>query len=327
MEFLAYTVVTFFGVLFSLKKFPIKNPKLFFVIWFSVYFALVIIVRTNFQGDIIQYVKVMDYTSLSIFFIREPVVWLGQRYLFALTESAYIVFVIFDIILGIFLFKALKNFNLPQFAFFSILILFPFVLGMQTAYRQWVANIILLYSFSLMWSEQKTFKTYIFFALSFLSHNVIAVFFPILLVRNQKGLGELAWLISFTISLIGIYIAAETKSVANTGLDLSLIYLLILSFFFCLIFILDKGVIRKIRKQEYKIFLSLLIIVFFAYLLLSSAYIERISMICLIILYPILINLVEERFRQKEIIRIIFTIFGFMPMFLVSPQVSRFIFE
>ena len=331
MELFIYILVTFFGVLFSLKESLVKDPKLFFFIWFIVYFSLVFIVRNEFDSDINNYASAMNYSfeegfpvALSLHYIREPVIWLGQRYIYGLIENAFIVFIIYDFFLGIFLFKALKNFNLPKYSFFAVLTFFPFVLGMQNVYRQWVASIIFLYSFSFLWNEQKTFKAYTFFLLSLFSHNIGAAFAPILFIRNRKFFGKLAWILSFFVSLIVIYLGSEFKSPASTGKDLSFAYLFLLFFLLFTIYILDKGVFRKKRIFEYKLLLTLLIVSFFSMLLLSSAYVERISMFGLIIAYPILINLIEERFKQKEIVRITFTILGFLPMFLFP--VTQFIY-
>ena len=114
MELLTYIVVTFFGISFSLNGSLIKSSKLFFFIWFIVYFILAFIVRSKFDSDINNYANSMDYTSIASHRIKEPIVWLGHRYIYALFKDAFTVFMIYDLIFGILLFKALKNFNLPK---------------------------------------------------------------------------------------------------------------------------------------------------------------------------------------------------------------------
>ena len=325
MEILGYIVVIFIGILFSLKRSLIKNSTIFFLIWYMVYCSLSLVVRYKFDSDIITYANRMDGSSLAIYYIREPVVWLGHRFIFELTKDAFTVFVFFDVILGIILFKALRNFNVPQYAFFSVLVFFPFVLGMQNVYRQWVANIFFLYCFSFLWNQRKNVKAYTFFVFSVLSHNIALIFIPLLFIKHRKRFGSLVFLLSFVFSFIVIYIGSQIKSPASTGSDLSLLYLFLQLFFLFLVLLLDKGVFLRIRKLEYKLLLSLFIITFMATLLLSSAYIERVSMFCLIVTYPFLINLFEERIKPKVIIRIIFVILGFVPILFTS--VSRFILE
>ena len=325
MELFYYIFVSSFGVLFSLEKSPIKNSAVFFAIWFLVYLVLVIIVRNKFDADINTYANSMSYLSISLYYLKEPVVWFGQRYVFGLTQDAFTVFVIYDVIFGVLLYKALRNLNVPQYVFFSTLVFFPFVLGMQNVYRQWIASILFLYSFSLIWNERNSFRAYSFFAFSFLAHNIAAVFFPLLLVRKRKAFGKLIWPLSFVVSFIGIYLGSSSKSSANTGADLSTAYLILLFFFICLVLLLDKGVIRIIRNFEYRLLLSLFVLSLSATLLLSSTGGERVSMFSLMIAYPILANLFEERFRQKVLIRVSFTVMGFTPMFLFS--ISKFIVE
>ena len=46
-----------------------------------------------------------------------------------------LVFIISDLIMGLILFESLKIFKSPQYIYFSILIFFPFVIGMQNIYR------------------------------------------------------------------------------------------------------------------------------------------------------------------------------------------------
>ena len=87
--------------------------------------------------------------------------------------------------------------------------------------------------------------------------------------------------------------------------------------------LLDRGVIRKLRTLEYKLLFLLLILSCCAVIFLSSAGAERISMFCLMIAYPILVLLFEDRFKQKVIMRAIFSILGFIPMLLFG--VSMFI--
>ena len=194
---------------------------------------------------------------------------------------------------------------------------------MQNIYRQWVASVIFLYCFSFAWKEKDTVKTYIFFVLSFLSHNVAAVFFPLLLVRKRRFFGKVAWFLSFIVCFFGIYFGSTSKSSRETGADLSIAYLILLFFFLCLILILDKGVFRKIHKVEYKILFTLFAISSFGAILLAGAGSERVSMFSILVAYPILVNFLEERFMQKQIIRISYTVMGFMPIFLFS--VSQFI--
>ncbi|MFP3354170.1 hypothetical protein R0K04_22720, partial [Pseudoalteromonas sp. SIMBA_153] len=79
---------------------------------------------TAFDDDINTYADAMSSSSLAFYYLREPVVWIGQRFLFDLIGSQALVFIIFDFIALILLYKAFANYDLPQYAFFSILCFF-----------------------------------------------------------------------------------------------------------------------------------------------------------------------------------------------------------
>lgn len=321
MELTLYILLTIVGILFSLNKNASKNNGIFFVAWIVLYFILSLVVRIEFDEDIKIYASSMSYTSLSIYYIREPVFWLGQRYLFEYINNSYIVFVVYDVVAGIVLFKAFSNLKVPRYAYFGILIFFPFILGMQNIYRQWLASIIFLYSFSLVWKEDFSLKPYATFLLSCLTHNVAAIFFPLLLIKNKNPILKFFWLPSFIISFAGVYLGAEEKSSADTGDNLSMAYLLLLLTLFFLTIALDKGKILQKRIFEYKLIFSLFILALMATINLSSAGSERVSMFCLIIVYPVLAILFDERFKQKEPIRMAYISLGFIPMFIFSVSI------
>lgn len=323
MELIFYLGLAVLSIFFSIRCNVIANTRIFFIFWIVAYSSLVLVVRKTFDVDINNYASSMSYSSFSIYYIREPIVWLGQRYLFGWLQDPFHVFVIFDLLAGILLFRTLRNFNLPQYAFFSILIFFPFVLGMQNVYRQWVASIIFLYSFSLTWNQSDSVKRYTAFLLSVMSHNVAAIFVPLLFIKKRKVLGKLMWYGSFLVAILGIKMGADTKSSADTGSDLTLAYLFLITFFIFLIPLLDRGVVRKLRKLEYKLVGSLLLLSSCSIVFLSSAGAERVSMFCLLVAYPILVLLFEDRFKQKFLIRTLFSLLGFIPMLLFS--VSKFI--
>jgi len=323
MEISYYGFVVVLGILFSINDRPIANTRLFFVIWLGIYIGLSIIVRGEFDSDIEVYASAMTSSSMAVYYLKEPVVWLGQRYLFNYLQDPYAVFVIFDIVAGVILFNALKMLRVPQYAYFAVLLFFPFILGMQNVYRQWVASILLLSSFSLIWKGKSDLKAYAFFAASVLAHNVAAVFMPLLFINKGRATGKSVWVLSFGISFAGIYFGSETKSSAHTGANLSYAYLMLLLLFLCLVAILDKGVIRKERKVEYKLIVGLTVLSSLGTAILSSAASERISMLCLLVLYPVLSVFFEERIKQRVPLRISFMILGFIPILFF--QTSHFI--
>ena len=322
MESVYYIFLLFVALVFSFDNRHYKNTILFFVIWLVIYVGLALVVRGNFDADIENtYAPAMSGTSLSLYYLKEPVVWLGQRYLYSYVDSAYAVFIIYDILVGVVLFKALANFRIPKYAYFGILIFFPFILGMQNIYRQWVATILFLYSFSLVWAKEQNLKSYVFFTLSILAHNSAAIFFPLLFIKSHNFFGRLAWVLGLFVSFLGIHFGASTKSSPATGIDLSVAYLVLLFFLLCAIVALDKCIILRPGTSVCKLSLSLFALAAFGALILSSAGSERVSMFCLLILFPILSFVLEESFRQKTPMRITFTMLGFIPMLMFPVSV------
>ena len=114
MELFCYLGIMSLSLIFSLKRDVISSPYAFFVFWITAYTSLILVVRNTFDADINSYTAAMSGSSLSIYYLKEPVVWLGQRYLFSWLQNPFFVFVISDLLAGLSLFCAFKNFNLPQ---------------------------------------------------------------------------------------------------------------------------------------------------------------------------------------------------------------------
>lgn len=323
MELNSYLFIILLSIFFSTREKLISSTLLFFVLWFLVYLSLAIVVRANFDRDINVYASAMSYTSTSLYYLKEPVIWLGQRIVYGFTQDHVITFIIFDIFAGVVLFATLKNFEIPQYGYFSILAFFPFVLGMQNVYRQWISMILFLYSFSFAWNSSGRFRSFIWFLIAVASHHAAAIFLPLLFAGQRKLSGNFIWGLSLCISFAGIFLGTETKSHGESGADLRMVYLTILGLFIIVLFGLDQGSIKKRRLIEYKIFIGLFILSAFSAITLSSTGAERVSMFCLMILYPIIINVIEQTILQRLPVRISVSILGFLPMVLFD--VSNFI--
>lgn len=324
MELFIYIGLAIVAIFFSFTEDAFSQSNMFFTFWITAYISLILVVRTTFDFDIRNYAETMTYQSISIYYLKEPIVWLGHRFIYFWVQNPFYVFLLSDFLIGLILFRALKNFNLPKYAFFSILIFFPFVLGMQNIYRQWVANILFLYSFSIAWNQSGNIKKYISFMAAVLSHNAAAIFVPLLFIKRTNSLGQLKWYGSFFIATVGIMLGAETKSKSNAGNDFTLLYFFLILFLLILIPLLDRGLVRKIRALDYYTIVTILFLSGCSIIFLASAGAERVAMFGLIVAYPIIVKLIENRFKQKALPRAVFSLLGFMPMLLFS--VSIFLF-
>ena len=305
------------------RKILIKK-YIFFVLWGSTYIGLALIVRTKYDTDIITYVESMLSYSKDFYYIREPVVWLGQRYLYAIIKNSQLVFIIYDVIGGLFLYRALRNLNVPNYVFYSIIVFFPFILGMQNVYRQWLSVIIFLYAFSLNYTNSTKAKSLLFYIISVLTHNAVAIFLPLLFLHKKYNNYKLLWLISLVVSLLGIYFGAETKSISNKGLDLGLAYLIVISFCLVMLIYATHGKINSSNVYSYLYFLSLIIILLFSISYLSIIAGERIALFSYMLMYPVLALIIEKNFNQVIFLRILFVNLGFLPIFFFPT--SQFLF-
>jgi len=260
----------------------------------------------------------MSSSSFSFYYLREPVVWIGQRYLYQILGSQEVVFILFDMLaLGV-LYKAFKNYGLPQYAFFSFLCFFPFILGIQNVYRQWYSVVFVLYAFSI--SYESLSKRYFSFLLAGLSHNVAGLFSaPFFLI--SKKLWERALGVAFIfLTPIAVLLSADTKSSASTGQNLVLAYLFLIALIASVMVIASRLRIRQHEIKGYIILLCSIYSVVTTSLFLTSTGAERTAMFALMLLYPHLILSFEWHFKQSVILRAAVTVFGFFPVLLFGTR-------
>lgn len=325
MELLYYIIVFQIGLIFSIKKSLIRNQFLFFLLWFSIYIFLSVVVRQNFNGDISNYALAMQNPNYRIhpsefYYLKEPVVWFSQRFLYSIFKNESFVFVITDAIIGSILFKSLKILKSAQYIYFAILLFFPFIIGMQNIYRQWVSMILLLYTFANIWEEGKSKKTYFSFFIACISHNSAAVFLPILFIKSKKFIGNLNLIITIFVSLAILYLGAPSKAPMASGGEFSWLYILTIISTSIFILFLDRGIISIKRRKNHKLIIALAFLSILSLAILGSTGSERISISCLLIVFPMISLIIEERINQKIIPRIILMTIGFLPMLIFASQ-------
>lgn len=317
MELIFYILINTLALFMCTKRVVIASTKLMLLIWASNYLAMVFIVRAQFDYDIDTYARSMEYSSLSLYYIREPVIWLGQRLLFNITDSSYLTFILTDIAAGVILYRALKIFRLPQYSYFSFLTFFPFIMGFQNIYRQWFASIIVIYLIALIVHyEHKTLKKYIIFAIAILTHNASAIFLPFLFLKSKTPLSKIFLVFALIVAILGVKYGLDTKSSRNTGGNLGFAYLLLFIMIAFLLILVDFFKIKFDARWHY-IFITISLILSTTGIIFGgSSAAERISIYLLMSMYPLLIMKIEERFKSPQIVRMMMTILGFFPIFV-----------
>jgi hypothetical protein len=320
LELLYYFFLLGVSYFFALKRVLFEHAGVFFSVWALLFLGLSLVVRAEYDVDINNYADAMSFSGFSIYFLKEPVVWLGQRYLFYLTESTYTTFIVYDMLGGILLFTAFRRMSVPQYAYFAVLLFFPFVLGMQNVYRQWFSSLFFLSAFSLVLVSSSQVKRFLAFSLSVLSHNVAAVFLPIFFTMRSRFSERLFWFLSFLVAFFGIYYGASTKSSADTGANMTAAYLLLLFAILLLFVMMDRGLVRGFAIGQYRVLLTLMGVGVFAALVLAGAGSERVMMFALMILFPVISVKLEDRLRYRVFARVLFISFGFFPIFLFGTR-------
>ena len=78
MELFGYLGITSLSIIFLLSVMLFLAHALF-CFWITAYTSLILVVRNTFDSDINTYAAAMSQSSLSMYYLKEPVVWLGQN--------------------------------------------------------------------------------------------------------------------------------------------------------------------------------------------------------------------------------------------------------
>ncbi len=312
MELVAYASILILAVGFSYRTNPINNTLAYYGLATGCFFALSLLVRFGgFDADIANYATEMHRTGFALYYLREPVIWLGQRWLLYLLQSEALVFVVTDMLCFAAVAAAHRNLRLPQYALFALIVFFPFVMGMQNVYRQWVGACLALYAFSV--ADRHLVRSLLVFGLALASHNVTALFFPIVFSRARPEISLPLAAAGLFVAPLALYFGEGSKSSADTGLSLELLHLVVITAVALFISLPTWKAWDRPRliAGAYSIFLMICSI-----LILSSAGAERVSLSILMLLFPSLVMAVDYRFSGMPLMRALFSVACFTPMLL-----------
>lgn len=280
---------------------------------------------SGFDADMGNYEQYLSYNSFSIYYLKEPIYWLGSRVLYDLTDSAEFVFIFYDIIFFILIIVVRTKLQLPKYFPFLLVLFFPTVLGMQNVFRQFIASGFLLLLFSQVIASQKLSLRCMTFLFAGLSHNVSFLFLPLMFLNVKNRKVPPLFLASSLAILALLPIAAGSKSNSVTGDVPAYIYVLIFSLMimgYALIFKCKFKVRPPIYTQFLYLFLFCYVLLIEGMLLLGSAQSKRLGMFALFLCIIPLTMSVEIRFKQKILIRILFIVILTAPTLLFKNALS-----
>lgn len=312
VELYYYIFLVLVGLFFCVRQ--IKSERLFSLLSFMLLAIYSIITRySGFDIDMNAYSGELESPILSVYYLKEPVYWITSRYLYKLTESPEITFIIYDLVSFILILKARKNMKLPQYFVFLYILFFPSVMGLNNVYRQYLAHSIFIYFTSLTMINAGFFKKSFFILLSMLTHNVSALFTPLFFMINKKKYISISSIFVSVCILLLLPFALSTKSESDTGTLNAEVYLVVI--FFILIFYIASFRLRlnEMAAKFFYYFMYIIILCSASVLLMGSAQSKRVGMFALIISLIPMVIAIEHNYKQRTLVRtIIFTI-------LISP--------
>ncbi|MDH4199616.1 MAG: EpsG family protein, partial [Spirochaetia bacterium] len=279
---------------------------------------------SGYQVDMFAYAGEMHSSQYGIYIIKEPVYWVGSRILFKLVQSELFVFLAYDILIILLLFNALKDKVEPVFGLLFFMS-FPYLLGIENVYRQVIGLSFLLLALRFSENRQNVKAIFIFF-LAILSHNVYAIFFPIVVFLWQKKLsiGSRAFIILFIASIVatlifliqtGVITVIGKKSSSNTGITLDYLHITLV---FCIVIFLS--ILSGKTKEHFGQILimggyGLGLLISMGLMFGTGGYLERISMIFEVSLFAVFI--INGSYQQVDKwSRFLFTFVFFIVMVL-----------
>lgn len=281
--------------------------------------ALSAAIRTHyFDSDIEAYATWMRQGDPTSYEMREPVIWFGLKALYYATlQNEVLTFWLMDLLVLSVVVSTFVRLRIPAYALLAFVIFFPFILGMQNIYRQWAGACFLMAAFWM--GEKQPARSLGLYIVAALTHNVAAIFLPLVLMRHLPRLRSPILVASVIAIPIAIYIGAGTKSDLDTGASLGVAYAVLCATIFLFIALSHRFSMKV--ESAFDIYSSALISFtsVASAALLNNAPSERVSLFCLMLLYPALARSIEKM-PLKQGSRIVFTLAGFVPILLFNTR-------
>jgi len=190
--------------------------------------------RINPKGvDFVEYYRYLHNVE-GIRYYREIVYFSMGLVFYKVVHSEIITFILMDFVWLYMLFLIQQEINVKfkkkDYALIIILFTsFPLFFGYENIYRQLFAEIFSLYAYSIR--ERKEGKSNLFFLVAIFMHNTVLVILPFLIIKKFFNVNfNLRLFLTTSLAILFGFLfllASHYKAGHNTGLDMSLFYLLI----------------------------------------------------------------------------------------------------
>jgi hypothetical protein len=259
--------------------------------------------------------------------VYEPVLYSYHWLIFSVVDSIYFSWVIGDLILLFIFYKAIiklhnslniedNNFDSTRFypAIFLILLSsWPFFIGFNLTYRQFAASIIFLYALSSFKSNK--LQGLIFYTITVFTHNAFAVMLPLFLFFSDNKYLRFASYLGSLLIPFALVAGSEFADYPYVGAVLVSLYPLSILFISLFVLILVNGKNIKISSELTLVFLYLPYISMISWIFLQNGQAERMGVLCMSILLPIVIIWVTGFVRNKYSALMAILLMSTLPIF------------
>lgn len=264
----------------------------------------------EFKDDILNY---YNYAVWDIILVREPVFTLINSYSYKAFGQEFI-FLIADTLSVYLIYRTIRNRNLNYVYLFCFMCFFPMIMGFQSIYRQHFGTLIVLWVMSVQVDKnnfkQSTLLSKLKRAMNLvapITHNIHCVSLIASLIARFKFVVILITAVLIGLGLVYFY-SMLGKPNTDTGGSSAVLFatvLLILTFVFW----------KLHREYPYKFCLFAVVIVSIMSLGGLETPAERVGILLLILIWPMLAEVVEC-VRPKRIVRAGFAAIGCVPIFV-----------
>lgn len=287
-ELAAYICLVFVYTLANLSR----VRDVFGWVWVVLYFFVIMVFRFDgFDTDILQYERWMTQNDYSLYVYREIAYHLTTRFIYIVTNSQLATFLLLDFFSICLLYVCLRRYMLNlckirfSFGLYSCVVLsFPIIMGYQNFYRQHLGLVFAVCAFCSLRSGHK--KTgFLLLVLSPLIHNSLAVFAPLIFMRSISASKATNYFLFFSylflcLAFLAIYSSGYAsgylKSNRDTGLDLSVLYLLSIWALILVYYFFSKRSIRYL-VENFSITIGVAVFATLLSFVSTSTPVERIS--------------------------------------------------
>lgn len=318
---------------------PVLVPRraTFWLIAFPAFAAYLIVSRySGFDTDVAKFAQWMKADFTGFFALREMVYFTFSHMVYLMVKDDRVAFLVMDAVWIAVTYTALKlrfgKSDLKYAAFAILLVSFPILMGFQNFYRQHIGVGFIQLAYHA--APGRVLLPGVAFFLGIFSHNSVALAAPAIFLRSNFLKNTWLGFLVFFIMAMGVVgglalmssgaVSALSKSNASTGLDMSLVYMVLFIVFFIFFLYTNKGNVVMAAKASPACFSSLFItpgmIAFFA-----DAAAERTSMIFLILMIPDLVEAFGRYGRWERFLMLIvlFVILS-VPM-VIFPNTRNFV--